>query len=180
MSKKHALLGVTGSIAAYKAADIVRRLQDQDFDVTVVMTESAERFITPLTMATLSGNSVYRRMFDLSQDVWDDNHVALAQWADVFIVAPASANTISKMACGLADDLLTCTALAVRVPIIVAPAMNEHMYTHPVIQQNCQTLKGRGVIFVDPVEGTLACGTEGQGHLAKVDDIVSAALKAVH
>ncbi len=180
MSKKHALLGVTGSIAAYKAADIIRRLQDKNFDVAVVMTESAQRFITPLTLATLSGNPVYSRMFDLSQNEWDDNHIALAQWADVFVVAPASAHTIAKMALGLADDLLSCTALAVRCPVIVAPAMNENMYTHPAVVRNCAALKERGLVFVDPAEGTLACGTEGKGHLASVEDIVASADKAVH
>jgi len=171
---KKVLLGVTGSIAAYKSADIIRRLQDSKHDVIVVMTKGAEKFITPLTLASLSGNKVYRKMFDDKEEAWDSSHISLSALAKVFLIAPASANTISKMAHGIADNLLLCTALATKAKILVAPAMNENMYTNKIMQQNIAKLKKAGVIFISPIKGRLACGKVGQGHLADVDEIVKA------
>jgi phosphopantothenoylcysteine decarboxylase/phosphopantothenate--cysteine ligase len=173
MKKKQIVLGVTGSIAAYKAGDIVRRLQDKGCDVTVIMTDNAEEFITPLTLETLSRKPVLRDMF--ARDVeWDMAHISLAKLADVFVVAPATANVIGKMACGIADDLLTCTAVTTKAPIVVAPAMNTDMLTNPIVQENIAKLKKLGVKFVEPKEGKLACGDIGKGALADVDDIIKA------
>jgi phosphopantothenoylcysteine decarboxylase/phosphopantothenate--cysteine ligase len=173
MKKKQIVLGVTGSIAAYKAGDIVRRLQDQGCDVTVIMTDSAEKFITPLTLETLSQKPVLRDMF--ARDAkWDLAHISLAKLADVFVVAPATANIIGKMACGIADDLLTCAAVTTKAPIVIAPAMNTDMLTNPIVQENIAKLKKLGVKFVEPREGKLACGDFGKGALADVDEIVKA------
>lgn len=176
-NKKKIVLGVTGSIAAYKAADIIRRLQDQGLGVTVIMTAEAERFITPLTLATLSGGQVYRGMFDGAGEAWRADHISLAQAADLLLIAPATANIISKIACGIADDLLTCTVLATRAPVVVAPAMNAQMYQNKIFQDNCRKLRNCGVNFVDPVKGKLACGAVGPGHLADTEDIIKAVKK---
>lgn len=175
--QKHVVLGVTGSIAAYKAADLVRRLQDAGFRVSVIMTACAEKFITPLTLASLSGRKVFREMFDEDGADWRIDHVSLADEADLVLIAPATANVISKLACGLADDLLTCTALATRAPIVIAPAMNDGMFSNKIFQENCGKLKKSGVKFIDPIDGRLACGRKGKGHLANVEDIVKAAQK---
>ena len=175
MDKKHIVLGVSGSIAAYKAGDIIRRLREKDCDVTVVMTACAEKFITPLTLETLSGRPVCRDMF--ARDAgWDMAHISLAKSADVLLIAPATANVIGKMAAGIADDLLTCTAITTRAPIIVAPAMNTMMFTHSIVQENMKKLAANGVRFIQPREGKLACGDVGQGHLADVDEIVKEVL----
>lgn len=170
-TRKKVILGVTGSIAAYKAADILRRLMDKGFDVNIVMTRAAQEFITPVTFAALSGKKVFTSMFGEADYI---THITLAQQADVLLIAPATANIIGKLAHGIADDLLTCTALATRAKTIIAPAMNTNMYEHAVVQANCEILKKRGVLFVDPKEGKLACGTTGRGHLAESDDIVKA------
>ena len=166
-------MGVTGSIAAYKAGDIIRRLQDQGLDVTVIMTAGAEKFITPLTLETLSGHPVYQDMFARDVD-WDMAHISLAKKADVLLVAPATANVIGKMSAGIADDLLTCTAVTTKAPIIVAPAMNTDMFTNPIVMENVAKLKKHGVRFIEPKEGKLACGDVGKGALADVDEIVKA------
>ncbi len=173
MKNKHVVLGVTGSIAAYKAGDIIRRLQDQGLDVTVIMTAGAEKFITPLTLETLSGHPVYQDMFARDVD-WDMAHISLAKKADVLLVAPATANVIGKMSAGIADDLLTCTAVTTKAPIIVAPAMNTDMFTNPIVMENVAKLKKHGVRFIEPKEGKLACGDVGKGALADVDEIVKA------
>ncbi len=172
------VLGVTGSIAAYKAADIVRRFQENGCDVTVVMTKGAAEFITPLTLATLSGKNVYSDMFARGTDgqAWEMGHIELSK-ADAIVVAPATANIIGKMANGLADDFLTTLFIASRAPIFVAPSMNENMYKNAFVQANCQILKKHGVKFIEPVKGKLACGIVGVGHLADADDIVRAVLK---
>ncbi len=177
--QKHVVLGVTGSIAAYKAADVVRRLQEAGFRVSVIMTKCAEQFITPLTLASLSGRKVYREMFDTEGTEWRIDHVSLADEADLVLIAPATANAISKMACGLAEDLLTCTVLATKAPVLIAPAMNEGMYTNKIFQENCAKLKAHGVKFVDPIVGNLACGRKGKGHLADVETIVKAAQRLI-
>ncbi len=171
MSKK-LLLGVTGSIAAYKSADLIRRLQDKGYDVTVVMTKGAERFITPLTLSVLSGKKVYREMFEDNDSAWQMNHIRLAREFDTFLIAPATANMIGKIASGLADDLISCTALATKAKIIIAPAMNVEMYKNKIVQHNCKKLRDLGVDFIEPMKGKLACGVMGEGHLADVDDIV--------
>lgn len=178
MSKKYKkiLLGVTGSIAAYKAGDIIRRLQEKGFDVSVIMTKEAELFITPLTLGSLCGKKVYQNLFD-SIDAWNIDHIQLAGDIDFLLIAPATANIISKIASGLADDLLSCCVLATQAKIFLAPAMNSEMYKNKIIQENIKRLKNFGMHFIDPVHGKLACGTEGEGHLAEVDDIVSAVMR---
>ena len=169
-SDKHIVLAVTGSIAAYKSADIIRRLQDKGCRVSVIMTREAEHFITPLTLSSLSGHPVYHHMFE-QEGAWKMGHIELAR-ADVFLVAPATANIIAKLACGIADDFLTCTAITTKAPIVIAPAMNEDMYTNAIVQENCRKLKNAGVKFINPTKGKLACGVYGEGHLAEVEDIV--------
>ena len=166
------ILGVTGSIAAYKACDIIRRLQDNGYAVTVVMTKGAEHFITPLTLASLSGREVYRDMFDEKEEAWQMNHILMGQRADILLIAPATANIIGKIASGIADDLLSCVAITTKAKILIAPAMNEEMYKNKIVQGNIAKLKNLGVHFIDPVHGKLACGTIGEGHLADVEDIV--------
>ncbi len=169
--KKNVILGVTGSIAAYKAADVVRRLQDKGCDVTVMMTPGAEKFVTALTFEALTHRPVYRDMFT-HEGAWDVAHVSLAKKADIFVIAPATADVIAKVACGFADDFVACTALTTKAPIVMAPAMNDDMFSNPVLQENITRLKKRGVKFVAPKEGKLACGTVGVGALADVDTIV--------
>ena len=179
---KKIILGVTGSIAAYKAGEIIRRLKDQGAEVTVVMTREAEHFITPLTLKSLSERKIYRDLFSENDDtgrrpLGEMEHIALAREADLLLIAPATANIIGKIAHGLADSLLSCIVLASEAPLLIAPAMNDKMYGHPAVQENITCLKGRGVRFVDPVEGKLACGTEGIGHLAEVESIIEAVEK---
>ncbi|MBN1869817.1 MAG: phosphopantothenoylcysteine decarboxylase [Candidatus Omnitrophica bacterium] len=179
MKQKRVLLGVTGSIAAYKAAEIIRRLLDEGVKVSVIMTKEAGHFITPLTLASLSGEPVYRGMFDEGSGPQKMPHIDLAREADVFLIAPATANIIGKLANGIADDLLTCIALATKAPILVAPAMNAQMYQNKIVQENCRKLKKYGVQFIDPIKGKLACGTTGQGHIADEKVIVRTVLKAI-
>ena len=171
---KHIVLGVTGSIAAYKAADIIRRLKEKGLKVSVVMTQEAEHFITPLTLSALNGGDVYRDMFENRLEQGRMPHIELAK-ADLLLIAPATANIIGKLAYGLADDLLTCIALATKAPIIIAPAMNTEMLNNPLVQKNCETLEDLGVHIVFPVEGDLACGTHGLGHIAEVESIIKTA-----
>ena len=173
---KKIVLGVCGSIAAYKAGDIIRRLREHGCDVSVVMTAEAREFITPLTLAALCGKDVYGDMFDAQG--WRMEHIELSRQVDVLLIAPATANIIAKITHGFADDLLSVLAMTVRVPIVIAPAMNDDMYASPAAQENCRTLKARGVRFIEPVKGKLACGSVGIGHLADVEDIVRAVLKS--
>lgn len=174
--QKRIILGVTGSIAAYKAADIIRRLTEKGFKVSVVMTKEAEAFITPLTLSTLSGEKVYCGNLENDNAPWDKPHIELGQNADVLLIAPATANIIGKIAHGLADDLLTCITLVTKAPLLIAPAMNNSMYENKAVAENCKTLKQRGWEFIGPVKGKLACGTEGKGHISDVKDIVSAVI----
>jgi phosphopantothenoylcysteine decarboxylase/phosphopantothenate--cysteine ligase len=167
------VLGVTGSIAAYKACELVRLLVKRGDDVHVVMTEHARAFVTPLTFQTLSRNPVECDLFADPQD-WKPGHISLAAAADLVVVAPATANVLAKMAHGLADDLLTATLLATRAPVFVAPAMNDGMWEHPATQENLATLRSRGVTVIEPAAGELACGTEGKGRMADPADIISA------
>lgn len=169
------ILGVTGSIAAYKACEITSSLVKADVNVVVVMTEPAQRFVTPLTFRTLSKNEVVTDLFG-KPEVHDPYHVSLADRADLILVAPATAAIIGKIASGVADDILTCTLLASRARVIMAPAMDAHMYHHPVVQANVSRLKEIGYKFIGPVEGRLSTGKIGVGRLAPVEDIVSAVL----
>ncbi|MGB9792412.1 MAG: bifunctional phosphopantothenoylcysteine decarboxylase/phosphopantothenate--cysteine ligase CoaBC [Thermacetogeniaceae bacterium] len=170
--KKNVVLGVTGSIAAYKAAELTSMLVKRGYEVYVVMTEAATKFVTPLTFQTLSQHRVYVDMFETPKD-WEIGHVSLAQRADVVLVAPATANFIAKLAVGLADDLLSATILATRAPVIIAPAMNVGMYENPIFQRSMSFLKKEGYYFVEPDEGRLACGASGKGRLASLEKIVA-------
>jgi phosphopantothenoylcysteine decarboxylase/phosphopantothenate--cysteine ligase len=175
---KNIVLGVTGSIAAYKAAELTSRLTKQGANVNVVMTADALRFITPLPFKTLSRHPVVSDLYD-EEEGWKPTHIRLADEADLLLVAPATANTISKLAQGIADDALTCIALALnpKAKALVAPAMNGKMWLHPATQQNVSVLKSRGVEFIGPEEGMLSCGYEGLGRLWDVENIVTRALE---
>ena len=159
------LLGITGSIAAYKAAVLCRLLKCAGAEVRVVMTPLAKQFITPLTMATLSKNPILVEFFDPENGAWN-SHVALGEWADCYLIAPATANTLAKMAAGVADNLLLTTYLSARCPVIVAPAMDLDMYAHEATQQNLCTLRSRGVEIIEPAEGELASGLRGKGRIS--------------
>jgi len=168
---KHILLGVTGSIAAYKAANIVRLLVTQGAEVKIVMTPLAKQFITPLTLATLAKNPIYVDFFNPENGEWN-SHVSLGIWADAYLIAPATANTIGKMANGIADNLLLTSYLSAKCPVFVAPAMDLDMYAHPSVQKNIETLKSYGVHFIDAEDGELASGLVGKGRLATPESIV--------
>jgi len=170
------LLGVTGSIASYKACELLRRLQDARHEVTVAMTPSAAEFVTPLTFAALSGRPVLASLFDATEGV---RHVSAADACDAYVIAPASAHTIGKIALGLADDFVTTLALACVKPLIVAPAMDDNMWRHAAVQQNVATLRSRGVVIVEPTAGALASGHTGPGRLAEIPDIVAAVTAAL-
>jgi len=170
---KRIVLGISGGIAAFKAASICSKLVQAGASVKVVMTESATKFITPLTLQTLSRNPVYLNTFDEFEPSVV-SHIDLADHADLVLVAPATANIIAKMATGLADDMLTTTLLATTAPVLVAPAMNVHMYDHPAVVSNMELLARRGVRFIEPGTGQLACGYVGKGRLAEPEEIVAA------
>ncbi|MCC6823992.1 MAG: phosphopantothenoylcysteine decarboxylase [Verrucomicrobia subdivision 3 bacterium] len=179
MSKtKIIVLGVTGSIAAPKAADLASRLTQLKCNVRVVMTADAQRFITPLPFKTLSRNPVISDLYDEAEG-WQPAHIRLADEADLMLIAPATANFIAKLAHGLANDALSCIALALnpKAKILIAPAMNGKMWLHPATQQNVATLKQRGVAFIGPETGMLACGYEGLGRLWPVEKIANRTLK---
>ena len=167
MKKPCVVLGVTGGIAVYKACELLRLLQKRGIDVFVVMTQNACRFVAPLTFETLSGHPVAVDTFDRPQ-TWEVEHIALAKRADLFLIAPATANIMGKMACGIADDMLSTTVMATRAPVLVAPAMNTGMWENAAVQQNVKTLRARGVEIVAPVFGHLACGDSGAGKLEDV------------
>ena len=173
LTGKEIVLGVTGGIAAYKAAEVVSRLRKMGASVHVIMTENARQFITPLTLETLSGNPVVHDTFERPA-TWEVEHIALAKRAEVFVIAPATANILAKMACGIADDMLSTTVLATKAPVLVAPAMNTGMWTAPATRQNVETLRQRGVCFVGPEAGFLACGDEGSGRMSEPAAIVEA------
>lgn len=174
------LLGVTGSIAAYKAAEITSRLTKQGHNVDVILTESGSRFITPLTLQTLSKNKVYMDMFEeiVPSEV---KHISLAKKADLVLIAPATANIIGKIAGGVADDFLSTVVMAAanHTPVYIAPAMNTNMYENPIVQENIEKLKAGGYHFIDPKASLLACGDLGKGALADVDEIVDVVTKAL-
>ena len=168
---KKIVLGVTGGIAVYKAVDLVSRLRKAGCEVRVVMTEHAQQFVTPLTFKEISGNAVATSMWNANQE-FNVEHIALANWADAFLVAPATANILAKMACGIADDLLSTTLLAAQAPIVVCPAMNTGMYQNSATQENIAKLQERGVTVMPPAVGHLACGTSGPGRLPEPQQIV--------
>ncbi|STX49496.1 bifunctional phosphopantothenoylcysteine decarboxylase/phosphopantothenate synthase [Legionella hackeliae] len=173
LANKKIVLGVCGGIAAYKTAYLVRELTNLGVDVRVVMTASAQQFISPLTFQALSGNDVRTTLFD-EQAERAMGHIELARWADYLLIAPASANCLAKMANGLADDLLSTLYLVTEAPVIICPAMNRSMWRHPATQANCTLLKARGVIIVGPEEGSQACGEEGLGRLSETQAIINA------
>jgi phosphopantothenoylcysteine decarboxylase/phosphopantothenate--cysteine ligase len=176
MKKKNIILGVCGSIACYKAAELTSRLTQADRNVTVVMTKHATEFVAPLTFQTLSRNPVTTGIFD-EKESWHPGHISLADSADLLLIAPATANTLSKLACGIADDALTSIALATHAPLLIAPAMNGKMWMHAATQENVLRLKSRGALFIGPEEGLLACGYEGIGRLWDTIGILAAVEK---
>jgi phosphopantothenoylcysteine synthetase/decarboxylase len=171
---KNVVLGVTGSIAAYKAADLVSQLVKQGCDVRVVMTADALRFITELPFKTLSRHPVVTNLYD-EDEGWKPTHITLADEADLLLIAPATANIVAKLANGIADDALSCVALALnpRARLLIAPAMNGKMWLHPATQENVARLKARGAEFIGPEEGLLSCGYEGLGRLWPIDQVAS-------
>jgi phosphopantothenoylcysteine decarboxylase/phosphopantothenate--cysteine ligase len=176
MSKKNVILGVCGSIACYKAAELASRLKQAGRNVNVVMTKHATEFVSPLTFQTLSRSPVTTGIFD-EKESWHPGHIALADAADLLLIAPATANTIAKLACGIADDALTSIALASLAPLLIAPAMNGKMWMHAATQENVARLKARGARFIGPEEGLLACGYEGIGRLWETAGILEEAEK---
>lgn len=174
LKNRSVLLGVSGGVAAYKAAELARRLKDKGASVTVIMTGAAQQFITPLSLQIASQNTVYTSLFQEPL-----THISLPAAADVMVVAPATANSIAKFANGIADDMLSTTFLAFRGPVVIAPSMNGKMYEHPVVQENLKKLLSLGIIQIGPDSGPLACGEEGMGRLAEVDDIVEAVIAAL-
>lgn len=172
--QKTVLLGVTGSIAAYKACDIISHLKKDGIAVETVLTKEGREFITPLSLQSLSCNRVYSDMFEAPEE-WDPVHISLADKADLVLIAPATANVIGKLAGGICDDLLTCVVYATKAPVLIAPAMNAQMYRHEVVQSNIAKLKKIGYKFIGPVKGRLACGVDDIGHIAATSDIVKEA-----
>lgn len=173
LSGKKILVGVTGSIAAFKTATIIRLLVKEGAEVRVVMTPLAKEFITPLTLATLSRNPVSVDFFDPTSGSWN-SHVDLGIWADAFVIAPASANTMAKMASGIADNLLLTTYLSARCPVFIAPAMDLDMLNHPATKKNIATLKAYGNLILEPASGELASGLIGKGRMEEPEPIVQA------
>ena len=171
LKKKKIVLGITGSIAAYKAAELTRALIKEGAQVKVVMTKSATEFITPLTMQTLSQNQVYLDTF-VPAEKYDMAHIALADFADAFIIAPATGNIIGKIAAGVADDLLSTTIMAAGKPVLICPAMNNKMLTNPIVQDNLSKLQEHGYFIMESAVGELACKTQGSGRLAEITDII--------
>ncbi len=177
---REVIVGVTGSIACYRACDLVSQLRKEPgITVHVVMTPEATRFVTPLTFQTLSGNRVFADLFDAPEE-WDLLHTSLSARADLVVVCPATLNLLSKLAHGICDDLLMCVLLAVQAPVLLAPAMNVRMFRHPVNQENLARLKKMGYEFVGPVYGEMACGEEGVGHIADTEAILAAIRGKLH
>jgi phosphopantothenoylcysteine decarboxylase/phosphopantothenate--cysteine ligase len=173
LSGRHIVVGISGGIAAYKSAELVRLLRQADAEVRVVMTAAATEFITPLTLQALSGNPVHTTLLDTAAEA-AMGHIELARWADAVLVAPASANCLARLAYGMADDLLSTLCLATEAPLFVAPAMNRVMWAHPATQANCELLQQRGVILLGPAEGDLACGETGAGRMLEAAELVDA------
>ncbi|WIF94580.1 bifunctional phosphopantothenoylcysteine decarboxylase/phosphopantothenate--cysteine ligase CoaBC [Caminicella sporogenes] len=172
LKNKNVVVGVTGGIAVYKAVDVVSRLKKLSANVNVIMTKSAAKFVAPLTFQSISQNYVVTDMF-AEPKTWDIEHISLAQKADLFLIVPATANIIGKIANGIADDMLSTTVMATKAPVLIAPAMNTNMYNNPIVQRNIDILKRLGYKFIEPVSGRLACGDYGKGKLAEPQDIVN-------
>lgn len=186
MAQPRILVAVTGGVAAYKAAELVRALQQRGADVRVAMTRGAQEFVQPLTFSSITGHKTITSMWSEGgepatglDDKGQIEHISVAQWADVIVIAPATAHFLAKMAAGLADDFLSTALLAATAPVVVAPAMNVNMWNHPATQANLRVLRERGVTIVEPGSGYLACGMTGSGRLAEIEDIASATLDAV-
>jgi len=175
---KQIVLGVAGGIAAYKAVELLRLLTKAGADVHIIMTRAAQEFIAPLTFQTLSANPVHTELFNLIAER-EIGHISLADRADLFVIAPATANVVGKIAAGIADDMLTTTVMATKAPVLIAPAMNVNMYTNPVYRDNEERLRDYGYLFVPPETGALACGWEGEGKLAAPESIFEAAVAAI-
>jgi len=171
VKNKEIILGVTASIAIYKACDLVRLLKKEGYPVTVIQTKESEELIRPIVFQSLSENKVYRGLFELPQ-AWDIGHITLASKAGLILIAPATANIIAKIASGICDDLLTCVVAATKAPVLIAPAMNENMYNNRITQSNIAKLKDLGFVFISPKKGKLACGTVGMGCLADGEEIL--------
>lgn len=174
-SEKNIILGVTGSIAAYRACDIASGLKKQGFSVTCIMTKEAKEFITSLSLQTLSGNKVYSDMFSspsAKPEEWSPLHTSLADSADLILIVPATANIIGKIANGICDDLLSSIIISSKAKVVFAPAMNENMYAHKSVKKNIKTLENLGYKFIGPKKGRLACGCVGMGHIADTDEII--------
>jgi phosphopantothenoylcysteine decarboxylase/phosphopantothenate--cysteine ligase len=178
LRKKTVLLIITGSIAAYKVADLVQELREEGARVICVLTEAGKKFVTPLTLRAVSGEAVYDDLFT-THSPYDVIHTSLAEAADLILVAPASANFIARVAVGLANDLASTILLASERPVLVAPAMNDQMYRSPLTQENIQKLKKIGYRFVDPIEGYLICGREALGHIAEPGTITDWVVKTL-
>lgn len=173
LKDKNIILGITGSIAAYKSPEITSQLVKLGANVMIIMTKSATHFISPLTLQTMSRNKVITDIFETSS-LFEVEHISLADKADIFVIAPATANIIGKIASGIADDFLTTFAIACPTPILIVPAMNERMYLNSIVQENIKKLKSCGIYFIEPERGSLACGEKGKGRLAGVDKILEA------
>jgi len=172
MAKKEVIIGVTASVACYKALDVISALRKQGIQVTVILTEEAEEFIKPVLFQAVSGNKVItHNMFNIPEE-WDSGHISLAEKADCIAIIPATANIIGKIANGICDDMLTCAVCAAKAQVLLAPAMNEAMYNNKLVQENIKRLKDIGYNFTGPVKGLLACGKEGMGHIQEVNKIV--------
>ncbi len=178
MRDRRILLGVSGGVAAYKVAGFARACRHEGAEVRVVMTRAATEFVTPLTFEALKGNPVSLDMFGPRRGSAHE-HVELGRWAEVFVVAPATADVIAKLAVGLADDLLSTTALACDAPLVIAPAMNSRMWKHPATRANVETLLERGAVIVGPAEGDLSCGEKGPGRMSEPGEIVEAVRGAI-
>ncbi|MBT3180871.1 MAG: bifunctional phosphopantothenoylcysteine decarboxylase/phosphopantothenate--cysteine ligase CoaBC [Deltaproteobacteria bacterium] len=174
MKNKNILLGVSGGIAAYKSCELVRTLVKAGANIDCILTKAGGQFITPLTLQTLSGNPVHTDIFHLTEET-DVRHISLADKADLILVAPATANIIAKVACGLCNDLLTTVICATKAPVLFAPSMNVNMWENPITQDNIEKLKKYGYHFIEPGEGMLACGYEGKGRLAEINTIANTA-----
>ena len=176
---KTVLLCITGSIAAYRACDLVRTLRAEGADVVCLMTEAAKQFVSPLTFRSLSAHPVYSDPFSEQED-WSVLHTTLADQADLILIAPATANIIARLAGGFASDLVTSVVLASRAQVLIAPAMNDNMFAHPITQENIKKLKKIGYQFVEPIEGDLVCGRVGVGHISENSDILDSVRNILH
>ena len=172
MAKKNIIVGVTGSVACYKALDVIRSLQRIGMATEVVLTKEAEEFIRPVLFQAISGNKVISSSLFKLPEEWESAHISLAERADLILIVPATANIIGKIASGLCDDMLTCAVCATKAPLLFAPAMNEGMYTNKIVQENILKLKKVGYHFIGPVKGKLSCGSEGIGHVQDIETIV--------